>query len=340
MLVVFRVNGGSDMGMGHLMRCLALAAALRRQGKKLLFLCNAQARKTLGRYLPGTPCRIIPQDISSAEDAERCKALLMRLPRVPDWLVVDHYGIGKTWEASMRPMARRIMAIDDIGRAHDCDILLDANVRTTATDAYHGKLPSSCLALLGPRYALLRQGFKQARLSGGRKKSQRIFVCFGGSDPGDMTGRAAMALTDFLPETAGVDIVAGVAYAHKRKLAAVCRKHPGWRLYIDHPKPEALMGKAMLAIGAGGTMTWERCALGLPAIVISIADNQREVCHALAAQGIICYLGHHDQVDKKTLRDSVMTLLEDAPARAAMRAAGRALIDARGTERVIKAMSA
>ncbi|MDE3016856.1 MAG: UDP-4-amino-4,6-dideoxy-N-acetyl-beta-L-altrosamine N-acetyltransferase, partial [Pseudomonadota bacterium] len=222
---------------------------------------------------------------------------------------------------------------------HDCDLLLDANLPLTK-NPYRGKLPPRCRLLVGPRYALLRPGF--ATVAADRRKRTslqnppRVFVCFGGSDPHDMTLRAAEALAD-MTKSLAADIVVGYGYGKKTALAKICERK-GWKLFIDHPHPETVMAEADIAIGAGGTMTWERCAMGLPSIVISIADNQRHTCEALAKHGIIHYLGCHDSVDADSLRAAVVALIENQPRRQGMSAAARCLVDMGGTDRIISAM--
>lgn len=333
MTIAFRVDGGGAIGVGHLMRCLTLARALRERGAAPFFLCRPRTLRMLRRYWPDVPFGTLPSGLPPALDALLCRAWLAWRKRRPEWLVVDHYGLGREWESRMRPHVRRLMAIDDLGRAHECDLLLDANLPSEDRD-YTGKVPPSCRLLLGPGYALLRPGFNVAtrHRAGGRP---RIFLCFGGADPLDMTRRAAMALAGLDAE---IDVVAGIAYGGKDWLERFCASRNGWRCFIDHPHPEQLMAEADLAVGAGGTMSWERCAMGLPSVVVSIAGNQRSVCRTLAGKGAIHYLGHYDEVSDARIREAAGALLADVAARAAMAAAARALVDPRGAERVAESM--
>jgi spore coat polysaccharide biosynthesis predicted glycosyltransferase SpsG len=218
------------------------------------------------------------------------------------------------------------MAIDDLGRAHAVDLLLDSGLPVRPNRYPHAR------ALLGPRYALLRPGFRQARP---RRDQNRIFLCFGGSDPGGMTLRAAQALAQ---EPYALDIVAGYANADAAALRELCAAHPGWRLFVDHPHPEALMAQAALGVGAGGGMMWERAAMGLPSVVVSIADNQRGVCAAMDAGRAIAYLGPQQDVTGAALRGAVARLMRDTPARDAMGKTARRLVNPRGAMRVADAM--
>lgn len=123
---------------------------------------------------------------------------------------------------------------------------------------------------------------------------------------------------------------------HPRASAARARRLGA--LYPPRPHLADLLAEADLAIGAGGTTTWERCCLGLPSLVVSIAENQRPACKALAAAGVIAYLGHQDGMTTERLRDAIQTLLDDAQQRQRLSAAGAALVYGSGARRASLAM--
>ena len=259
----------------------------------------------------------------------------------PDWLIVDHYGLDADWEKALRPWVGRILVIDDLAnRRHDCDLLLDQNYASDATKRYQDLLPAHARPLLGPSYALLRPEYADYRHRRHPRDSsvRRVLVFFGGTDPNNLTGRALQALSAPGLTHLSVDLVVGANNAHRETLAAQAAARQGTRLHPPRPHLADLMVEADLAIGAGGSTTWERCCLGLPSFIVSIAENQRPACTALAADGLIHYLGHRDQVDEDSLRVAILELAFDPARRDALSIAGAELVDGRGTERVILAM--
>jgi UDP-2,4-diacetamido-2,4,6-trideoxy-beta-L-altropyranose hydrolase len=150
MRVGFRVDAGWAVGTGHLMRCLTLANHLAREGVESQFLSRADPALALvteaGHVLRELPA----EEGDEASDAEHSRRLL---DGPLDWLVVDHYGLGAAWERAMRPTAKLLAAIDDIGRAHEVDLLLDQNEVADRDRRYAGLLPADTRMLLGAKYA-------------------------------------------------------------------------------------------------------------------------------------------------------------------------------------------
>ncbi len=332
MRVCFRIEGNHAIGMGHVMRCLTLARALQAQGQQVMFICSQQTARAVRAHFPRSQCHIVVQGLSEAQDAARCAAVLMRHPA--DWMVVDHYGLGAAWERVMLAHAK-VMAIDDLARKHEAQLVLDTALDGEAR--YRGKLAQCTKGLFGPGFALLRDSVARARAAYATKSDGRLFVCFGGSDPQDMTRHVARILAGKCSE---VDFVVGYAYQGRDALLALCQRQKGWKVHVDHPAPEALMARSALAVGAGGTMTWERCAVGLPSIVISIAENQKQMSEALGKRGVISYLGAAEDLDDCALVTAVQGLMQDAGERAYLSASGRRLVPVHGARRVVRAMGA
>jgi UDP-2,4-diacetamido-2,4,6-trideoxy-beta-L-altropyranose hydrolase len=337
MHVVFRFDGGSDIGMGHASRCMALAGALSARGATTSFLCR---QSTFTRLTPGNYQTVaIPEALPLSQDATHCAATLKG--QNADWLVVDHYLLDSGWEKTQKPHVNKLMAIDDLGRAHACDLLLDQNFFNNPSERYVTKLEASCRTLFGPGYALLRPAIAAARPARGPLNTTspcRVFVCFGGADIHNTTLLALHALAGIRTFDIAADIVIGPAHAHQSAIQEYCARFPNWRLWVGHAAPERLMAKADIGIGAGGVMTWERCVVGLPSVVVTIADNQRDIAIALAASEMIAYPGHYDQVTATALQAAIESLWNDAHARKRMGADGMSLVDGNGAARVTDIM--
>ncbi|MBR0757037.1 UDP-2,4-diacetamido-2,4,6-trideoxy-beta-L-altropyranose hydrolase [Bradyrhizobium jicamae] len=351
--VVFRVDASIEMGMGHLMRCLCLANALAEGGTRALFLIRSHAAKLATlieanghavRPLPdpeqaGAATSWLPT--SWQHDAEQTGQAISEAGAA-DWLVVDHYGLDARWERLQRTQVPRILVIDDVAdRPHDCDLLLDQNLVAAMETRYAKLVGATCMPLLGPRYALLRPQFAEARrqLPPRSDELRRILICHGGSDPTNETAKALTAIRHLAANGLAVDVVIGPSNPHGSEVAALCQALPDVELHRGADDMAGLMARADLAIGAGGIMNWERCCLGLPTIATAIADNQVGGLTALARAGAVDYLGHAGTVDSAQLADAIAALRRDAGRVRAMGAAALSLVDGQGADRVRAAMS-
>ena len=358
--VVVRVDASTEMGMGHLMRCLSLARALADDGAKAFFLLRSHAAG-LTRLIEGEGHAVgllsDPEgrpDAPAADgtaharwlpttwqkDAEQTTEAIDRIGPV-DWLIVDHYALDARWERMLRKRVPRILAIDDIAdRDHDCDILLDQNLVLEMEGRYRGHLPPTCRSLLGPAYALLRKEFARQResLTERSGKVGRILVCYGGSDPGNETAKALSAIKSLSLPWLAVDVAIGLSNPHADSISDICREMPLAELHCGADNMAELMMRADLAIGAGGVMSWERCCLALPTIAVDIADNQTGALTALAGCGAVVYLGSASSVTVDQIAGTLQSMLDDPARTRAMGEAARSLVDGLGTSRVREVM--
>jgi UDP-2,4-diacetamido-2,4,6-trideoxy-beta-L-altropyranose hydrolase len=328
MKVVFRTDGSTLMGQGHIMRCLTLANALRERAMEIHFVCRTHTghfcdliaqRGFVVHRLPLADERVdhLPGHTgwlgaSWETDAEETRQVIQDLGGIVDFLVVDHYAVDHRWEKALRPLATKILVIDDLAdRVHDCDLLLDQNFFSDRFTRYDHKVPPECVSLLGPHYALLQPVYaklhSQVELWDGPVR--RIFVFFGGADTKNLTALSVAAFQ----ELGRRDIYLDVVMTEKSsRYQGIKKAIEGWgniRLHGPLPTLGPLMATADLAIGAGGATVWERLCLGLPSVVISLAENQKPVCEDLARVGLIKYLGHMDQVQMETLRSTLSKIV-------------------------------
>ncbi|MEA1052748.1 UDP-2,4-diacetamido-2,4,6-trideoxy-beta-L-altropyranose hydrolase [Lamprobacter modestohalophilus] len=325
----------------------------------LAALTNETCPSETGGHGEKPPSKTAPKRTSPASAHAKPAA-----QQQPDWLIVDHYALDATWEQRLRPAIVRILAIDDLAnRRHDCDLLLDQNLAPEAEARYAGLLPASAQCLLGPSYALLRPEYAATRQGLARchctspnpgavaaqgdepdpleqQPVRRVLIFFGGTDPDDLSGRALEALSALALSALFVDLVIGANNPHRERLTALAQRRGNTQLHSPRPHLADLMAEADLAIGAGGTTTWERCCLGLPSLVISIAENQRPTCAALADAGLIDYLGHQEAIGSERLRLALQTLIAEPARRQRLATASAEHVDGQGVPRVIQAMQA
>jgi len=329
MKAVFRVDASAQMGIGHLMRCLTLAEALRERGVQIQFICREHPGNLIALLqIKAMPVMVLPTPVlinvigenyaawlgvTQIEDvAETIEALNGERP---DWLVVDHYGLDFEWEQQIRPHTNKLMVIDDLAnRNHECDVLLDQNYSVGGEHRYAGLVPDTCNMLLGPRFALLRSEYLTYRKNRHPRDGRinRVLVFFGGVDPCNMTGYTLEALSQPEWSHLNVDVVIGANNPYREVLERQVRARPHTSIYGSRPHLADLMAHADLAFGAGGATTWERMCLGLPTIVISIAENQLPASESLAKGELIYYAGHFPDIRMNYLAHLLKQLSHDA----------------------------
>jgi UDP-2,4-diacetamido-2,4,6-trideoxy-beta-L-altropyranose hydrolase len=324
MRVLIRADASVHIGTGHVMRCLALAHELRRRGS----YCAWWMRPLQGHLM----------DEVARQGFDVFDADAVRAPGAGwDWLVADHYGLDATWHQAVRPLARRLMAVDDLAdRPLDCELLLDQNLQ--APGRYDARVPAAAVRLLGPRYALLRAEFSQLRAAPpARAQPARVLVSFGGADEHGVVLDAVAALQRCGLRGARVQVIAGARNPHWERLQAMCLPL-GYECLPSTDRMAQLMAQAALAVGAGGTTMVERFALGLPSVVVPIADNQRPGSLAALAAGAIVLVdtAPGDRVD--AIAAAVGPLLDDPQRLAALATASAQLCDGQGTARVAQWM--
>jgi UDP-2,4-diacetamido-2,4,6-trideoxy-beta-L-altropyranose hydrolase len=333
---VFRADASVEIGSGHVARCASLAERLREAGHEVAFLCR-ELRGNLADALETEGFSVHRLDGGAREwteedDARQCRSAIGTA--LHDWLVVDHYTLGTRWEQAMAACADRVLAIDDLGREHRCDLLLDQNYPNPMHDRYRDGIPADCECLLGPRFALLRPDFaarRAASLARERDRVERVLVFMGGSDPLDETSSGLRGIAMMAKQPA-VDVVIGAANPHREIVAAECATLTNATLHVQTQEMAALMARADCALGAPGGATWERCALGLPAIVTILAENQAAIGTAVDAAGAHRLLGRHGEVSAADYAHALHSL--DAAALHRMSRAAAAICDGTGAQMV------
>lgn len=355
MRVFFRVDASRVLASGHVTRCLTLARALAAGGAECRFACRALQGHMIEHIrragydvvpLPAPPAtRSLGVDprlgVSEVEDARDTITALGSWR--PDWIVVDHYALARAWEASVRGHCSQLMVIEDyVNRPHACDLLLNQNLGVRAGDYAPSLLPLGCEVLAGTAYALLRPEFAHARSEALARRQRsatggRVLVTMGGVDPDNATGRVIDALSrSALPANWSTTVVMGGQAPHLEHVRAqIADLSLNVRLEVDTAEMARLMVEADLAIGAAGTTSWERCVLGLPSVILVLADNQVVLARALVAAGAARQV---DIRDTAGLVAEVERLAGDQDLRVAMAAAAAASADGLGARRVVDAM--
>lgn len=330
MKVVIRADASFKIGAGHVTRCITLAEALRSRGADCHFICrNLSGNLVNSLRKQGFAVSLLPHihqnrlqnneaddvdllGLNWEDDLDQTKSKVE--DTTIDWLIVDHYALDSRWESAMRRYCRKIMVIDDLAnRNHDCDLLLDQNLVAEFDNRYDQIIPTNCVRLLGPQYALLQSQYAHFRkdVSPRLPPVRRIFVYFGGSDSGGLTERIIFSFLELRRSEITLDVVINPDVPHANAIREQVSNYPNVLIHANLPSLAHLMLKADLSIGAAGATTWERCCLGLPSIVVTLASNQRPIASELNRRGIVRWLGEASEISDSSFKLSLRDAIDD-----------------------------
>ena len=330
--VGIRCDAGPRTGVGHLVRCVALAEELTARGVSVHFLSDLGGlgwaeRQLAERELPWHPAPYDPVGLVAAAG---------RLGL--DAVVLDSYQLSGEHGAAVRASGRRVLAVVDGSlRGQVADIYVDQNLDA---ELLSPALPAGAVRLAGLDYALLRQAVREQRPAvprGRVSRTPKVVAFFGGTD----AYRAAPVLARLLIGT-GAAFDATVVAADDGLRTALLALTPadGQRLDIIDPTDELpkLLADADLVVSASGTSTWELLCLGLPAALVWVVDNQFAGYDRTVSRGLAAGLGHLGDLPSDAARQTLRTLLTDPSSRASVAAKGWAAVDGLGVARVADAL--
>lgn len=329
--ILFICNAGPSVGGGHVMRSLTLAHALEQRGAACVFLASPAVAAILAAFAPAMPTA--PAASTSPED------LVVAANGLPaDALVFDHYGLDAATHTAIAA-GRPALAIDDLAdRRLAADLVLDSGPARRLED-YAGRLPTGARVLAGPIYAPVRPAFAALRAKALERRGEpvrRILVSMGLTDVGAITARVVKRLRP-LADDALIDVAVGHDAPSLAALRAMAADDPHLRLHVDAQDMARLTLESDIAVGAAGSATWERCVLGLPSILVVLADNQRQAAAALDKAEAAIVIAVEDPAFDAAFASGVSRLLGDDRLRARLAARSSALCDGRGADRVAEA---
>lgn len=274
------------------MRCLSLAAELQARGAQTAFI-SLELPSDIEDLLreQGHAVHRLPKSVQGNELADALATI--EIERNITAYVVDHYKLGRHWESIVTARAP-VMALDDLGRSHAAHWLVDQNFSLDSPARYPHKSNEVSEQLLGPSFALMREEFARARHQAQARDSgvRHVLVSFGGMDAGNITSLALEAISQSLPPNIQVTVITGTSHPDLAGLQTWCAGRDNARLHVQVRSMAPYLLAADLAIGAGGSSTWERCACGLPTIAICLAENQRKIISDGARAGFLWGIDH------------------------------------------------
>ena len=334
--LLLRADASAEIGTGHVMRCLALAQAWQASGGTVSLIgCVPPALedRLAAERIPVWELNAdVGQGSDAAETARRAEDV------DASWVVVDGYHFGHEYQRRIRSEGSRVLFIDDYGHAdrYEADLILNQNIDASAT-LYDNRAEHTDL-LLGPEFALLRREFwswREPRVAP-QKEADRVLVTLGGGDPGNLTTKVVRALSKMNGEETHITVLVGGSNPHEERIREAADDSIEVRKNVDDMA--VLMAESDVAVSAGGSTCWELSFMGIPAVIIVLAENQRGIAEGLDELGAAINLGWHEAIDEMEIAKEIESLLSDDAERLRMARTAQKLVDGRGAERVVAAM--
>ena len=338
--LLLRADASPAIGIGHVIRCLALAQAWQDRGGRAVMMSRTAA-PALAQRLAAEGVEVVAPAGEAGSEEDVAATLRLAAERDAAWLAVDGYAFDSGYQQRLVEAGQPLLWIDDEGHAapYSADLVLNQNLHATE-DLYRSRSAATRL-LLGPGYALLRREFRRHhRERTSHAAVREVLVTLGGADPGHVALRVLDALGRLGRDDLRVEVVVGPASSDRAALAAAAERLP-FAVEIVGPVDDMdeRMSRANLAVAAAGSTIWELALLGVPSLLLVVAPNQARSAELLATNGAALCLGLGGPPDAAAIAGALERLLADGALRAQLSGEMRRIVDGRGGERVTEELA-
>ncbi len=333
MSILFRADAGVDIGSGHLMRCLGLAQYLRDQGAFCSLLTTGVEEPVVARWRE-EEIDVQEHQARRGSPEDATATLAAAAAAGAQWIVADGYDFGLDLQRAAKEGGVGLLCFDDLGGASfAADLVVNQN--PGAQDLSYD-MEGDGRVLAGADYVVLRRDIRRLKREAS-SQPPHLLVTFGGYD-GDNLALAAMR------ELAGVEtpfaatVICSADADGLAEAQTFAASHPDRFRVLPPTDIAPLMAVADLVLCAGGTMSLETASLGIPMVLVTVADNQEPGAAALAGAGCARLAGS----GVEALPDAAKILCDLMPDAAACKDMGRAgivLVDGEGVARISAAMA-
>lgn len=338
-MIWIRADGNSDIGTGHLMRCLAVARQLQKFGAQVRFLV---AGKEAGAFLQkrGQSFHVLHSDYRRMEEELPLLNPLLERER-PALVLIDSYFVTKDYLKTLGRYAKTAYIDDRCLFSYPVDMVINYNIYASTKEYAETGSGVQPAFLMGPLYAPLREEFRGVDYEV-RKEPEHVLITTGGSDKYNLSGRILQeALGQERINRLHYHVISGAFNENLPYLEELCENRENVHIHRDVTRMAGLMKECDIAVTAGGSTMYELCAVGLPIICFSFVDNQERIVETFARQGLVCYGGNYLK-EKEKLIINVLQWLEklawDSKARKVFCERERKLVDGLGAERIAEAL--
>jgi len=347
MKIAIRADGGTKMGMGHIMRTLVLAKELIKQNNEVFYICRidltsrAMYREEFQhKFLSDEIKEMCISDIykNGIEKliSEGFKVCFVRENHLiedisiisADLLITDSYDVDENYFDKTKAMFNKTAYIDDMNLyKFNLDFLINQNIDAEDFDY---KVNDSTKLILGAKYIMIRDEFRNLSPKSIKSKACDIILTVGGADPFHITDKILSWIKNL---DYNFHVVVGPSFDKSEVLESY--KNDKIKLYYN-ANMHMLMKKCDVAISACGSTLYELAVCGVPTIGIIIADNQLGIGEKLNNMGVIKNLGWYDKINREDFINNLNELISDYELRKIMAKRASSIIDGKGAERIAK----
>ena len=338
MKLIIRADSNKTVAMGHVMRCLSIADAVRDAGGEVVFVTASNDPEAL-ITARGYRCIVMDTDFADTfGELPKLKAVIGK--ERPDVILFDGYYFKNEYFKALEGMAKLVF-VDDYGKwAFPVDMVVNYNIYGEDLDyegVYAGEGKALPKLLRGTVYAPLRREFLNAAPVKIKEGTLKVLVSTGGAD----LCRVALSLCERLladrPENISLGVLVGPFSQDRDAIKRLSAENPDFiRVYENITDMSGFLSRFDMALSAAGSTSYELCRMGIPTCLFCTADNQSLINETFKKKGITESAGNAER-DKNAVLDRLVVFIKeytDAGKRASMAEKMRAAVDARGAERI------
>jgi len=331
--IAFRVDASADIGIGHLMRCLALSEELSKRGHSCFFVSKTDNDELISKIEKNNEFF----QIDSTADLEEDAGSLIKFSNEKniDWIITDHYGIDTDYIKNIKGNDIKVLSVDDTSQIHYfSDVVLNQNI---GSEKLKYSSEKDTKFLLGPKYAILRDQLLVIDNKKGSNEVKKILIMIGGTDKDNLI----LKIMKFLKSFNNLEflIVIGPLNPHFDEIKKYIKENGLNARVIKSPDNMTdLYLESDIAISAGGSSCYEFAYFGIPNIIVVIADNQLNIANELDKQNISIYVGKKEELNSENLKNKFKELIDNSSLRKKLSENGKKLVDGKGKQRIVDFM--
>lgn len=338
-------HGNAQLGMGHVMRSLALAEAFRKDGHNVYFYSKysqgveriqRQGFKAVGAQKWDKIRDVVGFEYGTPEELfADVKDIVQYVQEMQDVIVIDSYNVSREFFLGLKQYTRVLVYIDDLNTfAYPVDIIINGTV--SAPYMGYKKLQNARL-LLGVKYNLLRSEFCNLPKKEIDKEIKNVLITTGNSDPFHITEKI---LRIFIQEKRydglNFHVIVGSGFETDIRIQQDIANCLSVYFYDKPDKMSKIMQKCDIAVAAGGSTLYELAACGVPALVFDYAENQIPQIMAMKQDGLVKYIGSYKKLEKEKVLKEFQHLQLQYKERKKLVKRLQSLVDAQGPGRVVE----
>jgi UDP-2,4-diacetamido-2,4,6-trideoxy-beta-L-altropyranose hydrolase len=335
--ILIRADASAEIGSGHVMRCLALAQAWQDAGGNVAYACRSLPKSLERRLcLEGIAVHYLTSEPTAC--AAETAAIAHSLGA--DWIAVDGFDFNADYLANLAATRIPVALIDDhASRDYYEPMKMIVNPNIFASPemyrSYHG------VALAGPQFTLLRREFRSCKRRDllPHRGAFNLLITMGGSDPQNVTSQVVRALENVDLAELEITIVVGGSYRYHEVLTHVMdESRHTCRLLVDVVNMAEVMSFANAAVSAAGSSAVELGSMGIPMLLVTMADNHAGTAEEFARRGLAAITGWYNKLNPRELGNRIQQFLDDKAELRARASATASLIDGKGAQRIVASM--